>query len=114
MAQAALKRPPAIPLIPSDTGNARQTNVRFAAAINQALRGTIAATMGVTLAANATTSTFSDSRIGPYTSVMLVPGSAHAADILPSVWCAPIQGAVTIHHANSTYTDLTFTACLIG
>jgi hypothetical protein len=114
MAQAGLKRPPAISPVPSDTGNARQTNVRFADAINQALRGTLAATMGVTLAANATTSTFSDSRIGPYTSVGLTPMSAHAVDVLPSVWTEPTQGAVTIHHANTPYTDLQFVACLIG
>ena len=41
-------------------------------------------TMGVTLAANATNSSFSDSRIGPYTSVSLMPATAHAAAILPS------------------------------
>lgn len=114
MAQAALDRPPTIPPVPSDTGNTRATNLRFANAINQALRGTLAATIGVTLAANATTSTFSDSRIGPYTAVRLMPASAHAADVLPSVWVETTQGAVTIHHALVPYLDCTYTALLIG
>jgi hypothetical protein len=114
MAQADLNRPPVIPLVPSDLGNARATNVRFATAINQALRGTLGATMGVTLAANATDSTFSDSRIGPFTFVGLMPASAHAVDILPSIWVETTKGAVTIHHATVPYTDLTFVALLIG
>jgi len=114
MAQANLDRPPVIPLVPSDTGNARSTNVRFAGAINQALRGTIGATMGVTLAVSDTASTFSDSRIGPYTFVGLMPATANAAAILPSVWIETTKGAVTIHHASSPNTDMQFVALLIG
>jgi hypothetical protein len=114
MAQADLARPPAIPAVPSDSGNVRATNVRFAGAINALLRGGISATMGVTLVAGATTSTFSDSRIGLYTSVGLMPASAHAVDILPSIWVETTKGAVTIHHANVPYSDLTYTAVLIG
>jgi hypothetical protein len=114
MAQAALDRPPAVPLVPSDLGTPRATQVRFANAINQALRGTIAATMGVTLAANATSSSFSDSRIGPYSSVSLMPATGHAADVLPSCWVETTKGAATIHHANTPYVDMTFVVCLIG
>ena len=114
MAQAQLDRPPVVPVVPSDTGNTRATNLRFAAAINQALRGTIGATIGVTLAPNATTSVFQDSRIGPYTSVTLAPATAHAADVLPSCRIETTKGGVTIHHALVPYTDCTFTACLIG
>jgi hypothetical protein len=114
MAQAVLARPPVVPLVPADTGNTRATNLRFAAAINQALRGTIGATMGVTLAANATSSTFQDSRIGLYSSISLMPATAHAADVLPSCWFATTAGGVTIHHALVPYTDCQFTALLIG
>lgn len=114
MAQASLQRPPAIPLVPSDLGSSRATNVRFAEAINQTLRGTIAATMGVTLVPDATSSTFSDSRIGPYTSVNLMPSTGHAADVLPSCWVQTTKGAVTINHASVPYTDCVFIACIIG
>src|SRR5215471_13655068 len=61
--QAALDRPPVVPLVPSDVNNARATNLRFARAINQILRGGIGATMGVTLVPNSSTSAFNDTRI---------------------------------------------------
>lgn len=114
MAAALVTRPPAVPLVPADVGNARATTVRHAAAINQALRGGIAATLGVTLAAGATQSTFQDSRIGPYTYIGLTPATANAADALRSIWITTTQGMATINHANSPNTDQTFIAILIG
>jgi hypothetical protein len=114
MAQATLSRPPVVPLVPADVGNARATTVRHAAAINQALRGGIAATIGVTLAANATQSTFQDSRIGPYTYIGLSPATANASDALHSIWITTSAGIATINHASSPNTDQTFIACLIG
>jgi hypothetical protein len=114
MAQAILSRPPVVPLVPADVGNMRATTVRHAAAINQALRGGIAATIGVTLVANATQSTFSDSRIGPYTFVGLMPATANAMNALHSIWVVATQGSATINHASSPNTDQTFIACLIG
>ena len=114
MADAILDRPPVIPLIPADVGNVGASLVRVAGALNKVLRGAIGATIGVTLAANATTSVVQDSRIGPYTFVGLMPSSAHAVDILPTIWIEPSKGSAIIHHANSTYTDLTYVALLIG
>jgi len=114
MADALLDRPPVIPAVPSELGSARATNVRFATAINKIMQGGIGANMGVTLAANATSSTFSDSRIGPYTQVGLQPASAHAVDILPSIWVETTKGSCTIHHALVPYTDLAFVAVLLG
>lgn len=114
MAQADLDRPPVRPAVPSDSGNVRATNVRFAGAINALLQGSIGATMGVTLVPGATTSTFSDSRIGVYSSVLLMPSTAHAVDVLPSIWVETTKGACTIHHANVPYADLTFVAVLLG
>jgi hypothetical protein len=114
MAAAIVSRPPAIPLVPADIGSARATTVRHAAAINQALRGGISATIGVTLAANATTSTFSDSRIGPYTYVGLTPATLNASNALRSIWITTTQGAATINHASSPNLDQTFIAVLLG
>jgi hypothetical protein len=114
MADALLTRGPVVPLVPADVGNERATSVRHAAAINQALRGGIGVTIGVTLAAGATQSTFQDSRIGPYTYIGLMPMTANASDALRSIWITTTQGAATINHANSTNTDQTFIACLLG
>jgi hypothetical protein len=114
MADATITRPPAVPLVPADVGNARATTVRHAAAINQALRGGISATIGITLVANATQSTFSDSRIGPYTFVGLTPATANASDALHSIWITTSAGIATINHASSPNTDQRFIACLLG
>ena len=114
MADAILSRPPVVPPVPADVGNERATSVRHAAAINQALRGGIGATIGVTLAPNQTQSTFQDSRIGPYTFVGLMPATANASDALRSIWVETTKGSATIHHANSTNLDQTFIACLLG
>jgi len=114
MPDATIARPPAVTLVPADVGNSRATTVRHAAAINQALRGAISATIGITLVAGATESTFSDSRIGPYTYIGLSPATANAADALRSIWITTTQGRATINHANSPNTDQTFIACLLG
>jgi hypothetical protein len=73
-----------------------------------------ASTIGITLVASATQSTFSDSRIGPYTYIGLMPATANASDVLRSIWIETTQGAATIHHASSPNTDQAFIACLIG
>jgi hypothetical protein len=114
MGQASLARPPAIPLVPSDVGNVRITLVRFTGALNQVLRGGLAATLEVTLAPGDTTSVFQDSRIGRYTYIGLMPTTASAAAALPSIWIEPTKGGATIHHASSSNLDQTFVACLIG
>jgi hypothetical protein len=114
MPPATIARPPVVPLVPADVGNARATTVRHAAAINQALRGGIGATIGLTLVANATQSTFQDSRIGPYTYIGLMPATANASDALHSIWVETTQGAATIHHASSPNIDQTFIVCLLG
>jgi hypothetical protein len=114
MPDATIARPPAVPLVPADVGGTRATTVRHAAAINQMLRGGISATLGLTLAANATQSTFADSRIGPYTYIGLMPATANASDALRSIWVTTTQGAATINHASSPNTDQTFIACLLG
>ena len=114
MGQATLARPPATPLVPADVGNVRVTLVRFTSALNQVLRGGIAATLEVTLAPGDTTSVFQDSRIGRYTYIGLMPTTVSALAALPSIWIVPTRGGATIHHASSSSTDQTFVACLLG
>jgi hypothetical protein len=114
MPAATITRPPVVPLVPADTGNVRATVVRHAAALNQALRGGIGATLGITLAANSVSSTFSDSRIGPNTFVGMTPMTASASTALRSIWIETTAGSTTIHHASSPALDQTFVCLLIG
>jgi hypothetical protein len=114
MATATIARPPQFPTVPSDMGSLRNTVVRFAQAINAMLQGSIGCTLQVTLAANATTSVFNDSRIGVYTTIALAPMTVHAADALPAVFVVASAGVATIHHPTSPNTDQTYTLTLIG
>jgi|SRR5215471_1316910 len=116
MGQATLVLPTAGPLVPADTGaNVRAYVVRLGRTVNEAMRGNLSATLQVTLVPNDITSTFSDTRIGPWTAISLVPLTAHAAALLP--YCSfanPVKGSATINHARTTYSDCTYLACLIG
>jgi|SRR5215469_4833329 len=116
MGQATVVLPTGSPPVPADVGGSlRALVIRIAQALNQALRGNISATLQVTLVANDVTSVFSDTRIGPWTAAMLVPLTAHAADLLPYVSIStPQKGTATLNHARTTYTDCTYLVCLIG
>jgi hypothetical protein len=114
--QATVAQPTGSPLVPADAGaNLRTYIIRLARTVNEAMRGNISATLQVTLVANDTSSTFSDTRIGPWTAISLVPLTPHAADLLPYVSLStPVKGTAVINHARTTYTDCTYLACLIG
>jgi hypothetical protein len=115
MAAATLSRPPQIPTVQSDMPSIRTTVIRFAQAINAILRGGIGCTLMVTLAPGATTSTFSDSRIGGYTWIGLTPITASAALALKNgIYVVNGQGSVTINHVSSAATDQTFAVALLG
>jgi hypothetical protein len=115
MAAATLARPPQIPTVPSDMPSIRTTIIRFAQAINAILRGQIGCTLMVTLAPSATTSTFSDSRIGGYTWIGLTPITASARTAaLAGIYVVAGQGSATINHASNAATDQTFAVALLG
>jgi len=112
MGQAVVVLPPAAPAVPADT--TRNGLIRYARAINDALNGNINATLQLTLVANDITSTFTDTRLGPWSFVWLMPLTAHAADLLPTIWVDPTKGSAVIHHARSSYTDLIYLAAILG
>jgi hypothetical protein len=113
--QATVALPPAVPPVPSDLSpDIKTTVVRLARGINQSLRGQVSACISVTLVPSDTQSTFTDTRLGPYSQVSLMPMTGHAADVLPSIWTAPTKGSCVINHANVTYTDCTYNALIIG
>ena len=120
MGQAVITLPPpgAPVAVPASANlpSLQQAAIRLGSAVNQALRGNLAATLQLTLAVGDTTSTFSDSRIGPYSHIQFTPLTAHAAQIFASgMWVQLGDRSATIHHASTgTFSDCTFNACILG
>lgn len=111
MADATITQPTPAPLVRRDGTD----HLRNGAAINAVLRGRISATLIITLAASATTSTFSDTRISPTSFIGLMPQTAHAATALAAgIYIVTGPGQATINHASTADDDKTFTALVIG
>jgi hypothetical protein len=91
---------------------------RLAETINRLLQGKLNASLAVTLASGATSTTVKDARIGAFSTLVLVPLTAHAAALLyaaPYVLTGAQQsGQVTFSHANTANTDQTFNLLIIG
>jgi hypothetical protein len=87
----------------------------IAAVVNQAMRGKINATTGVTLTPNATATALADARIGPDTFIGLAPLLAAAAGALATTFVSERhKGGATLTHAASAATDRSFCVLLIG
>ena len=84
--------------------------------VNKVAKGGVDCTLSFTLAANAASSTVSDSRISNQTCVVLMPTTAHAAAELASgnLYVAPGAGSAVVSHTKNSQTDRTFTVALIG
>ena len=76
-------------------------------AVNELIRGRTNATGSVTLDANASSTTLTDSRIMPTSVLFLSPETATAASESPYVDTYS-TGTCVIHHANTADTDKTF------
>jgi hypothetical protein len=88
---------------------------RIVEAINTLQRGKMNAVTSLTLTANTTTTTLTDSRIGGGTYIDLSPTTADAAGAVASTYVsAKAKGSATITHANSVSTTRTFDVLLIG
>lgn len=116
MGNATLQLPPAAPMVPADLSGGPRGGavIRWAAGINAALRGSISATVKLTLAPSDTTSNLYDTRIGIWSFIGLMPLTANAAAALPSIWVQLHDGMATLNHASSPHTDQTYLACIIG
>lgn len=91
--------------------------------LNQVIKGKLNASVSVTLAANATSTTLTDSRIGGFSAIELVPQTFNAVAELASgnlyisnllSGSAGAGGSCTINHSNNAQTDRTFLAVIIG
>ena len=95
----------------------RQWLAILAQRVNLLLGGKMNATNSVTLAPNATSTIFYDSRIGYFSHVTLEAQTASAATArltAPGIWIEPTKGSATIHHPANAATDQIFSVLIIG
>ena len=114
MALAHVWLPPAKPPVRADGHDWHPVVIGLAANLNEVTRGNIVATAQITLVANDVTSTFNDTRIGPFSYLGLMPTTASAREALPHIYIQPGKMTATIHHAMSPATDMTFIVVIIG
>jgi len=85
--------------------------------VNNIMRGKINATLDVTLAVSAASTTVADPRIGGTCGIYLMPLSANAAAEIGNGtiwWGAPGNQTVTLNHASNAQADRTFRLLIIG
>jgi hypothetical protein len=100
------------PEILSNSGEHRR---QLARAVRGLMEGKANVTLDVTLAANAASTTVSDSRIGFYSALILVPLSADAAAALPTTFISTLsKGVAVLSHANAASTDRSFRLVILG
>lgn len=79
------------------------------------LGGKLNTTLQVTLVANTTTTTITDSRISMQNFLGLMPLTADAAAALPTTWWSfRTSGRATLTHTSSASLDRTFNLLIIG
>ena len=105
--------------VPLEDADSRRHRRQIATALGQVQNGQIDCSLPVTLAANADSTTVTDSRIGPTTCANMQANTANAAAEIAGGACyIPIAtigaGSLIIKHANNAQTDRTFTLNLSG
>lgn len=98
-----------------DVGSVKRWAVEVADAVNRHNEGKFNATKDVTLTANTTTTTVTDSRISPTCALVLSPKTANAAAAVGTTYVSSqSQGSAVLTHANDAQTDKTFRLAIIG
>lgn len=97
-----------------DSTDEREHRRQLARAVSGLLAGKRNAMGVLTLTANVTTSTITDSRITPDTVAVLVPTTANAAGAVGGLYQVATAGVLTVHHASTATTDRTFVFILVG
>jgi hypothetical protein len=109
-------QPVARPAVQLSSSNEADHRRQIAQGVNRMSQGQINCTLFVTLNPGASSTPVVDSRISLQTAVLLMPQTAAAATELASgnlsIVCT--SGSAAIIHTNSTKTDRTFTAALLG
>jgi hypothetical protein len=101
--------------VPESLANEVEHRKRIARLANNLLQGKTNNVIQVTLAANVTTTTVTDKRIGAYTGLFFSPLTADAAAAISGLYVsAQVNGSATLTHANTATTDRTFNVLLVG
>lgn len=106
----ASANPPALQPVPESlsASAAGLWLVYIARALNAVIGGKRNATTSLTLAAGVTTTTLTDSRIGYFSVITLMPKTANAAGALAGLYITPGDGSAVVTHANTATLDRTF------
>ncbi len=93
-----------------------QHNRIIVAAIRRILLGKQNNVLDVTLDANQTSTSVTDARIGVHSVAICVPTTANASGIAVPYrdFSSPVNGSMSLIHANDADTDKTFKVILIG
>jgi len=103
------------PVPPQMMANEKEHRRQIAQALGNALAGKVNAVTEVTLAANVTTTTFTDARIGANTFFGFQPLTANAAGALSGLYVSSqANGVATLTHSSASSVDRTFRVLLIG
>lgn len=92
---------------------------QLATKLNQVNQGKFNCTIEVTLKASSTTTTITDVRISPFSVILWMPVTAHAAaEIAAGGLYIPestmLNGSAVIQHANNAQTDRSFRVGIFG
>lgn len=80
---------------------------------NSSMRGLDNTSFQITLAAGATSTTIQDPRLSLQTSINLMPTTADAAALIPSIWITCTKGMAVINHGAAAG-DCIYTASIAG
>lgn len=84
-------------------------------AIRQIMEGRTNNVFSATLSSNAGTTTVTNSLIGPNSTLIPVPTTAHAAAQMATIYTSTVgQGTATFAHGNNASTDQTFKFVVVG
>jgi hypothetical protein len=103
------------PPVPENEADEQEHRRKIARAVNRINGGKFNATGSITLRANQTTTTLTDSRIYATSFIWLMPTTANAKTALANVYFTNLlKGSATINHSSSANTDQSFTYLVIG
>lgn len=103
------------PVPPSMLSDEKEHRRQIAQTLGSTIGGKLNAVTQITLAANTTTTTVTDKRIGANTFFGFQPMTADAAAALAGLYVSSqAKGTATLTHANTATTDRTFSLLLIG
>ena len=99
------------PSVPPNGADARTT----ATVIRNLVDGKSNNTGSITLTANATSTNITDTRVGAYSVIVLMPRTANAATAMTAVYVsARGTGTATITHDSQSATDRSFEYAVVG